>query len=316
MLCLQRICRIRLLPTCLYINMSTLSAIKNAKGSKESDFSHREFPMTNANFDFIAKVANEKTGIQLGMHKRDMIYSRIVRRIRSLKMQTFTQYCDYLQANPDDEMVNFINAITTNLTSFFREKHHFDYLSQTVIPEIKTKSASLKKVRVWSAGCSTGEEPYSIAMTLHKGFGDASGWDVKVLATDLDTNVVSHGKKGVYVSDRVDGLPPSIINRNFNEVAATTGRGTSFEVSPHLRKYITFNRLNLLGDWPMKGKFDVIFCRNVVIYFNKDTQRVLFDRYAEMLKSGGYLFIGHSETLHGVTKRFESLGRTIYRKIS
>ena len=296
--------------------MATLRAIDTGNGSNEKDFSQREFPMTNANFDFIAKVANEKTGIQLGMHKRDMIYSRIVRRIRSLKMRTFTEYCDYLQANQADEMTDFINAITTNLTSFFREKHHFDYLSQTVIPEITAKKLAKKTFRVWSAGCSSGEEPYSIAMTLHKGFRDSPGWDIKVLATDLDTNVVSHGKTGVYVSDRVDGLPPSIIKKNFSEIPSPAGRGSSFEVSPHLRKYITFNRLNLLGDWPMKGKFDVIFCRNVVIYFNKDTQRILFDRYADMLKPNGYLFIGHSETLHGVTKRFESLGRTIYRKIS
>jgi len=295
--------------------MQTLKAIKNADAKGDS-FSGREFPMMDADFDFIAHMANEKTGIQLGKHKRDMIYSRIVRRIRSLKLQTFSEYCDYLKSHQNEEMTNFINAITTNLTSFFREEHHFDFLKDTVIPEIKSKNAVSKKLRVWSAGCSTGEEPYSLAMTFHSGFSDARGWDIKILATDLDTSVVTHGKAGVYVWDRVDGLPASILKKNFNEVAPASGRGRAYEMSAHLKQYITFNRLNLLGDWPMKGKFDVIFCRNVVIYFNKDTQRILFDRYAEMLKPNGYLFIGHSETLHGVTKRFESLGRTIYRKVS
>ncbi len=295
--------------------MQTLNAIKNADAKGDS-FSSREFPMMDTDFDFIARMANEKTGIQLGKHKRDMIYSRIVRRIRSLNLQTFSEYCDYLKSHQNEEMTNFINAITTNLTSFFREEHHFDFLKDTVIPEIKSKNTVSKKLRVWSAGCSTGEEPYSLAMTFHSAFSDARGWDIKVLATDLDTNVVLHGKTGVYVQDRVDGLPASILKKNFNEVVPASGRGRAYEMSPHLKQYITFNRLNLLSDWPMKGKFDVIFCRNVVIYFNKDTQRILFDRYADMLKPNGYLFIGHSETLHGVTKRFESLGRTIYRKIS
>jgi len=295
--------------------MQTLKAIKS-ESAKGGSFSQREFPMKDEDFAFISRMANEKTGIQLGMHKRDMIYSRIVRRIRSLKLRTFTEYCDYLKSHQKEEMTNFINAITTNLTSFFREKHHFDYLKNTVVPEVKSKNAISKKLRVWSAGCSTGEEPYSLAMTFHDAFSDVSGWDLKILATDLDTNVVSHGKAGVYVPDRVDGLPASILKKNFNEVIPASGRGSAYEMSPHLKQYITFNRLNLLGDWPMKGKFDVIFCRNVVIYFNKDTQRVLFDRYAELLKPNGYLFIGHSETLHGVTTRFESLGRTIYRKIS
>ena len=295
--------------------MQTLKAIKNADAKGDS-FSAREFPMMDADFNFIAHMANEKTGIQLGKHKRDMIYSRIVRRIRSLKLQTFSEYCDYLKSHQNEEMTNFINAITTNLTSFFREEHHFDFLKDTVIPEIKSKNSVSKKLRVWSAGCSTGEEPYSLAMTFHSGFSDARGWDVKILATDLDTSVVTHGKAGIYVRDRVDGLPASILKKNFSEVVPASGRGRAYEMSPHLKQYITFNRLNLLGDWPMKGKFDVIFCRNVVIYFNKDTQRILFDRYAEMLKPNGYLFIGHSETLHGVTKRFKSLGRTIYRKVS
>ena len=288
--------------------MRTMNAIK------KDDFSQREFPMTNADFNFISEMANENTGIQLGDHKRDMVYSRIVRRIRALQLKTFSEYCSYLKSHPGSEMVSFINSITTNLTSFFREQHHFDFLLGKVIPELKEKNSSSKKIRIWSAGCSTGEEPYSIAMTLNKGFG-RDGWDVKVLATDLDTSVVAHGKAGVFGIDRVGDLPVSIIKNNFNRVSLGGGGGDAYEVSSNLKDYITFNQLNLLGDWPMRGKFDAIFCRNVVIYFNKDTQKILFDRYAELLKPNGYLFIGHSETLHSVTDRFESLGKTMYRKI-
>ncbi|MBL4863261.1 MAG: protein-glutamate O-methyltransferase [Crocinitomicaceae bacterium] len=293
--------------------MQTLNVRKNMS-VRGVDFRTREFPMTNVDFEYIANIANEKTGIQLGEHKKDMIYSRIVRRIRALELKTFAEYCSYLKNNKNAEMVDFINAITTNLTSFFREQHHFDYLEKTVVPELLIKNKVKKSIRIWSAGCSTGEEPYSISMTLDKALGDKKGWDVKVLATDLDTNVVSHGKAGVYVPDRLDGLAPRLVKKNFSAVSHPSGVGQAYNVSHHLRKYITFNRLNLLHEWPMKGPFDVIFCRNVVIYFNKDTQKILFDRYADILKPNGYLFIGHSETLHGVTNRFESLGQTMYRK--
>ena len=288
--------------------------MRTVEAMKKADFSRREFPMTETDFKFIAKMANENTGIQLGVHKQDMVYSRIVRRIRALKLRSFSEYCTYLKTHQDSELVSFINSITTNLTSFFREQHHFDFLLDRVIPEVKKKNASSRKLRIWSAGCSTGEEPYSLAMTLHKAFSKEN-WDVKVLATDLDTSVVAHGKAGIYTVDRVGDLAATIIKNNFNKVVLEDNKGASYEVSPHLKEFITFNQLNLLKQWPMKGKFDVIFCRNVVIYFNKDTQKVLFDRYAEMLRPNGYLFIGHSETLHSVTDRFESLGKTIYRKI-
>ncbi|OUS29665.1 hypothetical protein A9Q99_08280 [Gammaproteobacteria bacterium 45_16_T64] len=280
------------------------------------DFSRREFPMLEKNFEFLSKMANKETGIQLGEHKRDLVYSRIVRRIRVLKLKNFNQYCEYLVRNKDKELGDFVNAITTNLTSFFREKHHFDFLSDTVYPEIIAQKKSSKKIRAWSAGCSTGEEPYSLAISLDKTFGSKKEWDVKVLATDLDTNVLSFGREGIYTPERLDGLSRSITHNNFTKIPNPDGRGSVFSVSDHLRRYITFNQLNLLNEWPIKGKFDFIFCRNVVIYFNKETQQILFDRYANALKPNGYLFIGHSETLHGVTTRFESLGKTVYRKIS
>lgn len=284
-----------------------------AETGSERAFDDREFPMSEADFRFIQRIAKDRTGIELGNHKREMIYSRIVRRIRALRLPNFDSYCRYLEENPDSELTNFINAITTNLTAFFREKHHFDYLLDVALPEIKKRNQHSKRIRIWSAGCSTGEEPYSLAITLHKALG-RENWDAKILATDLDTNVVAHGRKGIYAKERVEGLPEPVIREYFQPVQQ--GHATAYEARDSIKQYITFNHLNLLGPWPMKNPFDIIFCRNVVIYFSKDTQRTLFDRYANVLKDDGYLFIGHSESLHGVSKRFDPLGKTMYRKVN
>lgn len=286
-------------------------AVKNKKDLIELE--DREFCMTEQNFQTISNLSLKYTGIVLSDHKKQMVYSRLARRIRTLRLSSFDQYCDLIKQDDGHEISDFINAITTNLTSFFREKHHFEYLKNTVFKDLKMKNRHTKKVRIWSAGCSTGEEPYSLAITLASAF--PSDWDVKILATDLDSNVLNTGKKGVYNRDRVEGIDDAIAKRWF--LKAKNASNHEVQVKSSLQDYITFNRLNLLeSPWPMKGKFDVIFCRNVVIYFNKDTQRTLFDRYANMLVNDGHLFIGHSENLHNVTKRFKSLGQTIYKKIS
>jgi len=169
-----------------------------------------------------------------------------------------------------------------------------------------------KHLRIWSAGCSTGEEPYSIAIALKEALPDFDDWDVKILATDLDANVVAHGKAGIYRSDRIDGLDEKRIKRWFRR--GTGNNAELVKISPELQKMITFKRLNLLQEWPMSRPFDLMFCRNVVIYFDKNTQRILFDRYADILADDAYLFIGHSETLFKVSTRFDSLGQTIYQK--
>ncbi|MEE2731448.1 MAG: protein-glutamate O-methyltransferase [Pseudomonadota bacterium] len=292
--------------------MQTMNAIKDS-GNTGKSFSQREFPMTDRDFDTIKHLAKMRSGIELGEHKKEMIYSRIVRRIRALNLSDFKSYLQYLEDHPDAELTNFINAITTNLTSFFRESHHFDFLRQTVLPEIMRKKKAQHRIRIWSAGCSTGEEPYSIAMTLH-GALERARWDAKILATDLDTNVLSHGRRGVYSKERIGNMDAQVVRKYFNEPKGGVNE-EAMEAKDSIRSLITFNHLNLLGEWPMKGRFDVIFCRNVVIYFSKETQRELFDRYADILEPDGYLFIGHSESLHGVSKRFESVGRTIYRKL-
>lgn len=290
-------------------------ATEATRQSHKPAFDKREFPMTDRDFAFIRSLAKKHTGIELGDHKKEMIYSRIVRRIRSLRLDSFASYCAYLESNLEQELTDFINAITTNLTSFFRESHHFDFLGDTVLPELKERRQMEKRIRIWSAGCSTGEEPYSLAMVLHEAMKNTSGWNARILATDLDSNVVAHGRAGIYSGERFANVDSKLVNKYFSRVSDTTVSEGSLVAGQELKQYITFNRLNLLGQWPMKGKFDVIFCRNVVIYFSKETQRTLFDRYADILNPDGYLFIGHSESLHGVSRRFESLGRTIYRKV-
>ena len=270
----------------------------------------REFPMTDENFAVIAKVAYQYTGIKLPNEKRQMIYSRIARRIRVLGLEGFDQYCLLIVDRQHEEFNEFVNAITTNLTSFFREIHHFEYLESTLFPLFR-KDKGKRKLRIWSAGCSTGEEPYSIAITMLQSFGLSSGWDLKILATDLDSNVVTTGRNGVYDDDRVSGIDPELVEKWFKP----SPDGSQYKVVQQAKKLIQFNRLNLLDSWPMKNKFDIIFCRNVVIYFDKPTQKKLFDRYADKLTDGGYLIIGHSESLNKLTDRFESIGKTIYRKI-
>lgn len=293
--------------------MQNLKPVRTA--GEKADFSSREFPMSDADFAFIKRLARDCTGIELGEHKKEMIYSRIVRRLRALEITTFAAYCQYLEANTSTELTPFMNAITTNLTAFFREPHHFEFLQKTALPEIRKRNAANRRIRIWSAGCSTGEEPYSIAMTLQGALGN-DRWDALILATDLDTNVLNHGRTGIYSADRVSGMEGELLKKHFLvNRAARASEEDQYQVKDSLRNLIRFNQLNLLEDWPMKGPFDIIFCRNVVIYFSKETQKTLFDRYADILAPGGYLFIGHSESLHGVSKRFEPIGRTIYRRV-
>ena len=274
----------------------------------------REFEFTDRDFDKIRQIVNSNTGISLSDAKQDLVYSRLSRRLRVLGINNFKNYCDFLQDDGnDDEMVQFTNALTTNLTSFFREPHHFEYLKSTVFPELKKQKAIDRRIRIWSSACSTGEEPYSIAITAKEAFPTATGWDVKILATDLDSNVVAKAKNGIYEMDRVKNIKDSRVRKWFKK---NKSNGLDqIKASSELQNIITFKQLNLMHAWPMKGPFDIIFCRNVVIYFDKPTQKILFDRMANLLAPGGYLFLGHSETLFKITDRFDLIGNTIYKKI-
>ena len=268
----------------------------------------KEFLLTDNDFKAISSQVYDACGIVLAEHKREMVYSRLARRIRHHKLKSFREYLGFLDENKEQEFSEFINAITTNLTSFFREPHHFNYLKNTIVPKLLVGNAKQKRVRVWSAGCSTGEEPYTIAMTLHGLF--PPDWDVKILATDLDSNVLAKAQAGTYTAANVNGLDKSHLKRWFLK----SHDGELYKVKPELQKNIFFKRLNLLQSWPMKGQFDVIFCRNVVIYFDKPTKDELFKRYHDLLTNTGYLFLGHSETLGKDHKEFKNLGQTIYQR--
>lgn len=269
-----------------------------------------EFELTDPDFQAITRKIGEHAGIVLSDVKRDMVYGRLVRRLRALGLRRFSDYCELLESGDAGELEHFVNALTTNLTAFFREAHHFEYLRTKLLP-VQIRENESRRLRIWSAGCSTGEEAYSLAMVLADNL--PSGWDVRILATDLDTQVVRTATEGRYPIERIHGIDPACRKRWF-----LRGKGASegmVQVRPELKELITFRSLNLLGDWPMRGSFDIIFCRNVVIYFDKPTQRALFERFAEQLKPDGRLFIGHSETLYRVSERFRLIGNTVYGRV-
>ncbi|MFK8018469.1 MAG: protein-glutamate O-methyltransferase CheR [Pseudomonadales bacterium] len=272
-----------------------------------------ESKLSAQEFNEIRVLIQKITGISMNDSKSQLISRRLGGRLAELGIDNFRDYINYLESGNESELEIFSNAVTTNLTSFFRERHHFDYLEEHILPEIETqKMASQKRLRIWSAGCSTGEEPYSIAMMLRESMPKLSEWDAKILATDLDTSVLATCKKGQYSDQVLQKVPPEQRKRWFREVGSTGQKKT--EIHSKLKELITFKQLNLMGAWPMQGEFDVIFCRNVIIYFDKPTQRKLIDRYANLLVDGGFLIIGHSESLLNVTNRFSLIGKTIYRK--
>jgi chemotaxis protein methyltransferase CheR len=271
----------------------------------------REFKFTVDDFNFLRKLSNEYSGIQVPDERFDMFYSRLSKRVRKLGLNNFREYCHYLTEHSEDEFTEFINAITTNLTAFFRENHHFDYLRDIVIPEVLNRNKSSRQIKVWSAGCSTGEEPYSLAITLLENV--PADWEIKILATDLDTNVLQTAIDGVYAEERVSGVSEQRLKRWF--MRGKSAQSGQVKVRPELQQIIQFRQLNLMKDWPMKSHFDFIFCRNVLIYFDRETKTTLAKRYAEMLASKAWLFIGHSESLNQLSKEFELVACTTYRKI-
>ncbi len=269
----------------------------------------RDFEFSDRDFIRIRDLVKQHAGITLTEAKKDMVYSRLSRRLRHLGITSFSEYCRLVEDEASGELVNFTNSITTNLTAFFREQHHFDYLANTLLPRLRKEKAGSRRLRIWSAGCSTGEEPYSLAMTVLENLPAHEHWDVKILATDLDSNVLETAQRGIYTMDRIKGISNQRLKRWFLK-----GRHNkdAVRVNPELQELISFRQLNLLRPWPFRGPFDFIFCRNVVIYFDKPTQKILFERYADMLELNSHLFIGHSESLFKVTDRFKLIGQTIY----
>jgi len=253
-----------------------------------------EFLFTESDFRRIAAFAHEDAGIALPTAKATLVYSRLAKRLRTLGIARFEDYCDLVDSpTGESERRSMLAALTTNVTRFFREPHHFDHLRERVLPKLIAHARNGGRVRLWSAACSSGQEPYSMAMTLLAAMPDAAQFDIRILATDIDPNVVADARAGVYGEHLMEGVSAEH-RRRF-----TTATPSGVRMNDELRALIRFGELNLIGEWPMKGKFDVIFCRNVAIYFDDDTQCRLWDRFADKLVAGGTLYIGHSERVAG-----------------
>jgi chemotaxis protein methyltransferase CheR len=272
----------------------------------------REFEFTWDDFNHLRTLSFEYSGIRVPDDKFDMFYCRLAKRIRLLKLPDFKAYCRYLRQHHEEEFTEFINAITTNLTAFFRENHHFEYLRNQAIPDWKRRKFNQKRIRIWSAGCSTGEEPYSIAMTLAENGIYPGAWDVKILATDLDTQVLAKASSGIYTQDRLEGVSHERLRKWFQK--HRSAQVNQVRIKPELKPLITFRQLNLITPWKLAGPFDVIFCRNVLIYFDNPTKSGIIHRFADLIPPEQHLIIGHSESLHNLCDRFTGLGNTIYRR--
>ncbi|ADK30465.1 protein-glutamate O-methyltransferase [Brachyspira pilosicoli] len=274
-------------------------------------------PLTDSEFNELVRIIYDKTRIQMSEHKRALVTSRISKRIRALNMSSFKEYIDYLKGAPDEEVTNFINAVTTNKTDFFRENKHFEYMKTTFLPnwEKSYKEGKVNNLRIWSAACSTGEEPYTIAMTLHDYFGERfNHYDIKILASDIDTNVLSHACAGIYKEETVETIQTNTLKKYF--LKGTGNNAGLYKVKNILQKCISFRQLNFKDeDFDIHTKFDLIFCRNVIIYFDKEFQKELFNKFYRYMKEDSYVFIGHSETLFGISDLFKYISSNIYKKI-
>jgi chemotaxis protein methyltransferase CheR len=275
--------------------------------------SQREFTFRRKDFTYIAGLIYDQTGIVLADHKFDMMYARLARRLRQLGLKTVEDYIAYFSSDAGrNELPNLINAMTTNLTRFFREAHHFETLRNDCLSDIHAAAQSGrrdKRVRIWSAGCSSGMEPYSIAMTMVASLPQIRDWDALILATDIDTKMLDRARAGLYPAADLDEVPPVLRKRY-----ARRAPDGMVQMDDVLKQHIRFKRLNLLHDWPFKGTFDVIFCRNVLIYFDRETRDELVSRFVEKLVPGGYLFLGHSEALAGEKAGLKNIGRSSFRK--
>jgi len=265
--------------------------------------------LSSEQFNWISSRVKQLTGIMLPPQKHVLVQSRIQRRLRLLKMSSFSEYLDYLQGpNGDTESVSFCNALTTNLTSFFRERHHFDHL-ESELKDLASRGA--QSARIWSAGCSTGQEPYSIAISVLNAGRNELIPDTTITATDIDTSVLQTAKTGSYSGDDFEALPQ--MAKQYFQPSDTDG---FFEASNQSKKIIEFKQANLMEDWPNPGTFDIIFCRNVMIYFDAETKKKLIRRFTESLRPKGVLYLGHSESVVNSDVELEMIGRTTFRRIS
>jgi len=271
-----------------------------------------EFLFTNDDFTAISRMLYDDAGIALSESKASLVYSRLAKRLRALGLESFHDYCRMVAgAEGVSERQNMLAALTTNVTRFFREPHHFEHLKTRVLPALVQRARARGRVRIWSAGCSSGQEPFSIALTVLDMLPEAASLDFRILATDIDPNMVAAGRAAIYSDEAVRPVPEVLRDRWMVRVRDGGGR-EAWGAGEEMRRLVAFRELNLMARWPMKGRFDVIFCRNVVIYFDEPTQALMWSRFAPLLNPGGQLYVGHSERVTGADL-FETDGLTTYR---
>jgi chemotaxis protein methyltransferase CheR len=265
-------------------------------------------------FTQISQLVYRVCGIKLpqGQGKEELVKARLMKRLAALKLENFDQYLALLEKEPGGkELTLMIDALTTNKTCFFREPHHFDFLRKEVLPLLRRNNAP---IRIWSAGCSSGEEPVSLSILLKENITDIARRDVRILATDLCTKVLSKAREATYKEETVQSMPGHLIQKYFNCIATEPVR--LYRVADEVRAMVWFAHLNLMDKWPMQGPFDFIFCRNVMIYFDRETQRTLVHRFWQLLKPMGHLFVGHSENLTEASSEFSYVKPAIYQKLT
>lgn len=279
----------------------------NAGMANENIF---QTPLHASDFAKISQMVYQIAGIRLTTGKEELVRSRLMKRLRALSLNSFHAYLGYIeQDRTSQELRIMIDFLTTNKTSFFRETQHFEYMRTQILPEIIKRGRGM---RIWSAGCSSGEEPYSIAMLLLEEWPQLDRLNVRILASDISDRILAKAKAGEYDKDNLQGIPPAYIPKYFNLIRSAPPK--TYAVQDNLKKLIQFARLNLMGDWPMKGPFDVIFCRNVMIYFDSETQGRLVQRFYDLLAPGGHLLVGHSESLVANSGGLKYVQPATYRK--
>jgi len=266
--------------------------------------------LSEAQFWSLSSMVRGLCGIHLHDGKMALVRARLNKRLRARGLDSFGQYLEALRNDDGGETAAMLDELSTNLTCFFREPRHFQYLRDVALPALLRQRGGTRRLRLWSAGCSSGEEPYSIAMTVRGVLAGRGDWDAAILGTDLSLRMLQRAQDAVYSRQRLQTVPSAMVSEHFRVLEG----GQRYQVRPELRRLVSLAYLNLVEPWPMKGQFDVIFCRNVMIYFDKPTQAQLVERFWNQLAPGGTLFIGHSESLAGITHRFRYVQPTVYEK--
>lgn len=284
-----------------------MTDVKNINQNEAVDFF--SLKLSDKQFRHISNAVYKVSGIDLHQGKEELVKARLLKRLRHLRLGTFEGYLKYLEQDKSGgEMQAMVDVLTTNKTHFFRESEHLDFLRNEIVPQLNRE-----RIRIWSAGCSSGEEPYSIAISLNESLPEPDKSDIKILGTDISDRMLERARQGIYEQEMLKTMPPQLSGKYFDQQSAKAGR--RYQVNSRIRSLVYFAKLNLMEEWPMAGPFDVIFCRNVMIYFDKPTQERLVRKFWPLLKEGGHLMVGHSESLTFMSHEYRYVRPAVYQKV-